>query len=89
MRIKLLLKLSGICLLILACAPSYAQVRKVTGKVTDAKSGQTLPGVTISVKDKQASTATNQDGAFTIQADPATDILTFSFIGYKKTGGED
>lgn len=84
MRIKLLLKLSGICLLILACAPSYAQVRKVTGKVTDAKSGQTLPGVTISVKDKQASTATNQDGAFTIQADPATDILTFSFIGYKK-----
>ena len=43
-----------------------------------------MPGVTISVKGKQTVTAANPDGTYSISADPAKDVLVFSFIGFKK-----
>ncbi|WP_221390333.1 carboxypeptidase-like regulatory domain-containing protein [Dyadobacter sp. NIV53] len=54
----------------------------VTGKVTDSK-GQSLPGVNIIVKDTQKGTSTNASGEFSISVDTESDILVFSFIGYK------
>ncbi len=60
---------------------SYAQVKTITGKVTDAQTGEALPGVTIVVKGTTNGTITNFDGDFNINAEEGQ-ILSFSFIGY-------
>ncbi|PTQ98120.1 TonB-linked SusC/RagA family outer membrane protein [Mucilaginibacter yixingensis] len=85
MRIKFLLKISGLCLLILACVSiAHAQVKKITGKVLEKSTGLAMPGVTITVKGKSTVTAANPDGTYSISADPTKDVLVFSFIGFKK-----
>jgi len=71
-------------LLFLSAAGSlYAQV-PVAGTVTDAKTGETLIGVTVLLKGTTQGTTTDIDGNFKFAADvvkPAT-ILVFSYIGY-------
>lgn len=57
-----------------------AQQVKVTGKVTNASTGETLPGVTVVVKGTTTGTATDLDGKFSIEV-PGTATLIFSFIG--------
>ncbi|SMC39943.1 SusC/RagA family TonB-linked outer membrane protein [Pedobacter africanus] len=85
MNFKLLRTLNGIMLLsLLFCASSYAQVKKITGKVTDGSDGGPIPGVNVSIKGKPSNVSTNADGIYTIQADPATDVLVFSYIGYTR-----
>ncbi len=64
-----------------AFTAGYAQLKTITGKVTDAKSGELLPGVTIVVKGTTNGTITNFDGVYTINAE-AGQILAFSYIGY-------
>ena len=59
----------------------WAQTQ-VTGKVTDARDGSPLPGVTVSVKNSNAATTTEKDGSFSINA-PAKSILVFSYVGYR------
>ncbi len=56
------------------------QTTTITGTVRDANG--VLPGVTISVKGKIAVSLSDNSGKFTITAEP-TDILLFSFMGYK------
>ncbi|WP_340112029.1 SusC/RagA family TonB-linked outer membrane protein [Maribellus mangrovi] len=63
----------------------YAQVKTITGKITDADSGEPLPGVTIVIKGTTNGTITNFDGEFTIKTEEGQ-TLVFSFIGY--TGQE-
>ncbi|WEK17711.1 MAG: TonB-dependent receptor [Candidatus Pedobacter colombiensis] len=83
MNFKLLRTLKGILLLsLLFCTSSYAQIKKITGKVTDNSDGGPIPGVNVSIKGKPSNVSTNADGQYTIQADPATDVLVFSFIGF-------
>lgn len=83
MNFKLLRTLKGIVLLsLLFCASSYAQIKKITGKVTDNSDGGPIPGVNVSIKGKPSNVSTNANGQYTIQADPATDVLVFSFIGF-------
>lgn len=54
----------------------------VTGKVTDAKTGQPIPGVSIYLKaNKNIRTQSNENGEYTINA-IASDVIVFSFIGY-------
>ena len=60
---------------------SYAQVKTITGKVTDASSGEPLPGVTIVVKGTTNGTITNFDGNYSIDVEEG-ETLAFSFIGY-------
>jgi TonB-linked SusC/RagA family outer membrane protein len=60
---------------------SAAAQQQVTGKVVDA-TGQGMPGVNIVIKNTSKGTTSDQNGDFTIEAS-ATDILTFSFIGYR------
>lgn len=85
MNSKLLRTLKGIVVLsLLFCASSYAQVKKITGKVTDSSDGGPMPGVNVSIKGQPSNVATNVDGMYTIQADPATDALVFSYIGFKR-----
>lgn len=52
----------------------------VKGRVID-KDGNPLTNATITVKGKNAATATNSDGTFTIRANKG-DLLVVSFVGY-------
>ncbi|HEY0176212.1 MAG TPA: carboxypeptidase-like regulatory domain-containing protein, partial [Pedobacter sp.] len=54
----------------------------ITGKVTDAGSGQTIPGASVSVKGKNKRTVTDDSGNYEITAEE-NDVLQFSFVGYK------
>ena len=66
--------------LVLFCVPIIsAQNAPITGTVADAQG--VLPGVTIQVKNKSATTTTDASGAFQITALPE-DTLVFSYIGY-------
>ena len=72
----------GLLLGVLLTVTSYAQDRKVSGKVTDQK-GDAMPGVNVANKGTTTGTSTNAEGMFELSgiADDAT--LVFSFIGYK------
>ncbi|SMO52731.1 TonB-linked outer membrane protein, SusC/RagA family [Fodinibius sediminis] len=67
----------------LATAVVQAQDITVTGQVTDATSGQSLPGVNITVQGTTQGTSTNADGRYEITvASDAT--LVFSFVGFQR-----
>jgi len=55
---------------------------QVIGKVADEK-GETLPGVTVSVKGTRNGTQTNIDGAFKLTVPDGGAVLVFSYIGYE------
>jgi TonB-linked SusC/RagA family outer membrane protein len=61
--------------------PSFAQQRQVSGRVTGTSDGQPIPGVVIKVKGKTGGAATDQNGAYSIQAQVG-DVLQFSSIGF-------
>jgi len=67
-------------LLLLFALIGFAQV-KVTGVVKDANDGQSLPGVTVKVKDANTAVSTDIDGKFYINV-PNNAVLSFSYIGY-------
>lgn len=54
----------------------------VRGVVTSAEDGEPLIGVNILVKGTSTGAATDLDGKFEIQANPATDVLSISYTGY-------
>ena len=67
-------------------AVSAAQDGSVTGTVTDASSGETLPGVNVVITEIERGASTNANGKFTISGVPSgTYTLRATFIGYKKT----
>lgn len=55
----------------------------VSGTVTDASSGETLPGVNIRVMGTTVGTATDREGEYELEVPAPTDTLRFSFVGYK------
>ena len=71
-----------LCLLVLFLAsfPLLAQVKTVTGKVTDEK-GVPLPGVSIVVKGTSKGTSTDFDGNYTLRANEG-ETIEFSFVGF-------
>lgn len=85
MNLKLLRKFSWVLLLsTIISASLFAQQRQITGKVVDKKDGQPIPGVTVGIRGKTNNVSTNDKGEFALVADPATDALVFSFIGYMR-----
>ena len=56
------------------------QTKSVKGRVTDA-SGETIPGVTISVKGTNQGTTTNIDGEYQLINVQENAVLVFSFVG--------
>lgn len=52
------------------------------GKVVDAK-GESIPGVSVQVKDTKIVAITNSDGRFELSAGKSNVILVFKFIGFK------
>lgn len=59
---------------------TYAQEKRVTGKVTD-EAGP-LPGVNVLIKGTTIGTSTDANGEFTITVSSDKDVLVFTFIGY-------
>ncbi len=55
----------------------------VTGTVTDADLGDTLPGVSVSVKGTITGTTTNIDGNYSLVLPQPQATLVFSFVGFK------
>lgn len=79
-----------------AIAPAFAQTTlnaggngkaaataggRVTGSVTDGK--DLLPGVNVVIKGSQRGTITDQNGQYYLEGVSGSDILVFSYIGYK------
>ncbi|MFB6455710.1 SusC/RagA family TonB-linked outer membrane protein [Chitinophaga sp. Hz27] len=68
-------------LAILSVFQALAQSRTITGKVTDAKDGGPLPGVTVKVKNGSIGTVTGADGAFSINVN-GNPVLEFTSVGF-------
>ena len=93
----LLVFIFGICINFLLAATtnsSYANERQslfneaqqqveVTGTVTDAQTGDPLPGVNIVIQGTTRGTTTDMDGNYSIEA-PEDATLVFSFVGYQE-----
>jgi len=70
-----------LCCLFAGIHSMHAQTRQITGVVTDI-SGETLPGVTVSVIGTTRGVITDIDGIYAIVASP-DETLEFRFIGMK------
>ncbi len=57
-------------------------VRKITGRVLDAASGEPLIGASIQVKDLPVGTVTGINGEFSLDIPVNAKVLTVSYIGY-------
>lgn len=55
----------------------------VTGRVSDAQTGEFLPGVNIIIKGTNTGTSTDIDGEFEIPVPTLNDTLVFTYIGYQ------
>jgi TonB-linked SusC/RagA family outer membrane protein len=76
--------LSVLLLGLLVANLAFAQRGTIAGKVTDAKSGDGLPGANVLVQGLEVGAATNTDGEFTLAGVPAgTHSVIARFIGYK------
>ena len=82
---SLLLFSSFLFLLILATQVGYSQLNgKISGKVTDSKSGETLIGLTVKITAATLGASTDIEGRYTLgNLNPGKYNLTFSYIGYQ------
>lgn len=62
---------------------TYAQGNVVKGKITDAATGEEMPGVNIVVKGTTNGTTSDVNGEFSIALKEGENMMVVSFIGYK------
>ncbi len=79
---QLLIIVSAVVLMISSFNTFAQNGNKISGKVTSAKDGKGLPGLTIFAKGTSNGTITDSDGNYNITA-PEDAILVFSFIGFR------
>ena len=60
---------------------AIAQGVRVSGKVTSAEDGSSLPGVTVQVKGGTAGTQTDASGDYSLSVPSGSTTLVFSFVG--------
>lgn len=78
---KVRLFLTGLLMVITTAA--FAQNITVSGTVTDAGTGETVPGATVQLKGSTTQYATTDlDGKYTISV-PGNGVLVVTFLGYK------
>ncbi len=66
---------------VLAVALLHAQEVQITGTVTSADDGATLPGVSVLVKGTTIGTVTDIEGMYSITVPESATTLVFSFVG--------
>lgn len=71
-----------ILLMFIVALPLMAQESRITGRVTDAQTGEALPGTTVKIEGTTTGTITDMDGNFTINAESG-DVLLASFVGFE------
>lgn len=54
----------------------------ISGQVSDASTGEALPGVSITIKGKKNGTFTDAEGKFAFTVEDKKAILLFSYVGY-------
>jgi TonB-dependent starch-binding outer membrane protein SusC len=80
-------KLTGLltALLFLIAQSAFAQNKTVKGKVTDARDGSALAGVSIKVKDGPSIGLTDVTGTFSVSVPAKTKSIVLSFVGFDET----
>lgn len=69
---------------------AYAQTGKISGTVTDKKTGETLIGVTVRIKGTAKGTSTGADGKYLIPAmQDGKYVIEASYVGYATTELKD
>src|ERR1700744_1105766 len=80
---KALLRYGALIMFLLLTASTFAQAQNaVQGTVTDEK-GESIPGVSIKIKDTGSGTVTDVNGKFKINADKGATLI-FTFLGYQE-----
>lgn len=62
---------------------AYAQDRRISGRVTDAGTGEPVTGVSVVVTGTPIGTTTDEAGNYSLTVTNAARTITFSFIGYE------
>jgi len=62
---------------------SFAQQKAITGKVTDASTGQAVVGSTVSIKGTRVATQTDQEGNFKLSVPASAKTLVITSIGFQ------
>lgn len=75
-------KILLLCFSCLMTFYSNAQDRVISGRVTSAEDGSSIPGVNVVVKGSTVGTVTDGDGNYSIGIPSNAAVLVFSFIGY-------
>lgn len=74
----------------LAADPAFGQYGKVQGTVSDARTGEPLPGVNVVIDGTQQGASTNLDGKYVIIGiRPGTYTLVASYVGFQTTRVEN
>ena len=89
MRLSDLLRSTALAGLLLFCllatADAQAQTGRIVGTVTDAQTGDPLPGANIVLQGTSRGTASNPEGQYTLQGVPAgNQVLLVTYIGYQQ-----
>lgn len=69
-------------LIIISPSNLMHQQLKITGKVTDASTGEALPGVNILIEGTTHGIITDNDGNYEIEVPSSSSYLLFSYLGY-------
>jgi len=69
-------------LILFLCAGAASAQTQVSGKITDAKDGTPLPGITVTLKGTKTATQTSSDGSYKINVPSANSMLIISSSGY-------
>lgn len=74
------------CMAMLLANGAWANVPAVevtiTGRITSADDGSSLPGVNVYLKGTQVGTITDSDGKYSLTASDNNAVIVFSYIGY-------
>lgn len=70
-------------MLLVSCLAFAQNNRTVTGKVTEANTGEPVIGATVSIKGQAIGTITSVDGDYSLENVPANATLIFKVIGMK------
>ncbi|HZK92705.1 MAG TPA: carboxypeptidase-like regulatory domain-containing protein, partial [Prolixibacteraceae bacterium] len=58
-----------------------AQTRDISGTVTSADDGSSIPGAAVVIKGTTLGTVTDTDGKFTLKVSPNAQTMMISFVG--------
>lgn len=69
--------------IVLGLTYAHAQKRQISGTVTSADDGTTLPGVSVVVKGATIGTVTDPDGKYSLEVPADAKTLQYTFVGMK------